>query len=761
MGGGAHTTHVSAEYGPKITCTSGNLGCHGTNNPPVLSDGQNLSNTTVCNTCHSPGGSYDGVNDPVIGAKVNWDDGVYNGGTLVSGKEKWCAGCHDEVPSVIEGVSAPDVIGDEDATTPYGTGYGFYKTGHGLASSESYPATGSAGAGLGCLDCHDATMAHIDGIARTYEPDSDYLTYDPVSANYQEGFRLKDVPTGYDGKYPMHIPRTGHVYPPGFREDWEFALCFQCHDRDALLVGETTNFRSGDGAGSNNRHDLHTDGRNGPWGPETPQYDSDWDGTADSRISCPACHNVHGSPSPAMIRHGELISTPGTTDKVPALDFQYTPEGTYPTLANSTGGKTRFIGSGPGTVAKNGICNMCHNDEKVYSRTPTDTIPPEISLVDGQVGSDILTVNFSEGVYSDSDASGELTPGDFSLTDTDNGRTIVAVTHNAGAATASLTLSSALDSTDDVGVDTLSAATSTSIYDAAGNPMDTTPVVISAGDHTPPVLSNQNPANGAVNVSIDSDLTFTLSDSGSGVDWSTFSIQLSGNKGYSGTYTDEDTAVVSKTGSPASYDVTVNPNVDFGNGELITVTVNVDDLATPANSMVPPAWSFTTTSGGPDILTLHPSGLSDNPGGFDTSGGSWSDVLDSNDGDGSYAKRCCSGPYNIFYVDMDDPAGLEGATIESITIYVYARWEYPWGGTAAGNVNIGYKTRTTTVWFGDTYIDSADYSLIVSDTYTADSDGGVLDITDINNLQIAVKRNLAGPPELRVTEVYVEISYTP
>ena len=43
----------------------------------------------------------------------------------------------------------------------------------------------------------------------------------------------------------------------------------------------------------------------------------------DSRTACTSCHNVHGSSTGAMIRYGELISTPGTTDKVPALDFTY------------------------------------------------------------------------------------------------------------------------------------------------------------------------------------------------------------------------------------------------------------------------------------------------------------------------------------------------------------------------------------------------------------------------------------------------------
>ena len=65
-------------------------------NPTVFADGQVLENTTVCGSCHSPGGAYDGVNDPVIGAKSNWTDGVYDSNNkLLPGKEIWCAGCHD------------------------------------------------------------------------------------------------------------------------------------------------------------------------------------------------------------------------------------------------------------------------------------------------------------------------------------------------------------------------------------------------------------------------------------------------------------------------------------------------------------------------------------------------------------------------------------------------------------------------------------------------------------------------------------------
>ena len=111
-------------------------------------------------------------------------------------------------------------------------------------------------------------------------------------------------------------------------------------------------------------------------------------------------------------------------------------------------------------------------------------------------------------------------------------------------------------------------------------------------DNTAPEMSSLSPANGAVNVTVYSDLTFTLSDSHSGIDWTTFQIQLSGNKGYSQTYTDLDTGIVDKTGTAASYDVTVNPNIGFSNNEVITVTANVYDMMGIA--LTPPGWSFTT-----------------------------------------------------------------------------------------------------------------------------------------------------------------------
>ncbi len=127
----SHPTHVndSAGKGLSADCSE----CHDTTEFPyfktgVDSDGDgnySLSETDVCDACHSPAGSYDGVNDPAVGAKNNWPTGVYSDNALKAGKEKWCATCHDESPSGISAVSAPPVIGNETDAYTYGTGWGY------------------------------------------------------------------------------------------------------------------------------------------------------------------------------------------------------------------------------------------------------------------------------------------------------------------------------------------------------------------------------------------------------------------------------------------------------------------------------------------------------------------------------------------------------------------------------------------------------------------------------------------------------------
>jgi hypothetical protein len=163
--------------------------------------------------------------------------------------------------------------------------------------------------------------------------------------------------------------------------------------------------------------------------------------------------------------------------------------------------------------------------------------------------------------------------------------------------------------------------------------------------------------------------------------------------------------------------------------------------------------------------TLHPSGMVTNTAGFipfsTPSGAQWPAILDLHDGDISYAYRNSAvfGTAYLLTMDMDNSAGLAPATIQSITITVYAR-HIKSGSPYASYVSIGYQTGTNLV-LGTPYLTdtSGDYNLI-SATYTANSDGGPLTTADINNLQVAVKReNGSDVCETRVTEIKVDVAY--
>ncbi|MBI5664921.1 MAG: hypothetical protein HZC49_07525 [Nitrospirae bacterium] len=315
----SHSTHTENDSddlkGPYIVCGD----CHDTGSFPnfksgadINGDGKfNLLETDVCNPCHSPEGTYDGANNNVIGAKANWQEGIYNadGATLQPGKEKWCAGCHDEGSSIIQSVSAPNVIGDEDGVYTYGIGWGFYKTGHGLQDGQVYPSkdgdfpplmVNGSTRPIGCSSCHDFSSRHIDGVDRTYG------TQSITAAGYRQGYRLKMV----NGKEPMQIPRPGS----SINFD-DYLLCFQCHESEPFLdpIDERSNMaqRSTGNANLKVGHYYHL---SQIW---WQGWKSDWRTTSNSGVSCPQCHNVHGSKNMAMLSDGSLTGTP------PGFEFYY------------------------------------------------------------------------------------------------------------------------------------------------------------------------------------------------------------------------------------------------------------------------------------------------------------------------------------------------------------------------------------------------------------------------------------------------------
>ncbi|UCE59646.1 MAG: hypothetical protein JSU63_19655, partial [Phycisphaerales bacterium] len=153
-----------------------------------------------------------------------------------------CKGCHDSGTSIIQGVSAPAVAGD-DAT------WGFYISGHGRHNAVS------------CEDCHDTAAAHFDGEARTFSFDS--AQYGPTQSgvDYAAAYRLNYV----GGEVPLMIPANYNItfsYDASVMSDTAFRLCFECHD-STVTFDDTP----GDGIASNFKASLpNTTAPHGPSG---------------------------------------------------------------------------------------------------------------------------------------------------------------------------------------------------------------------------------------------------------------------------------------------------------------------------------------------------------------------------------------------------------------------------------------------------------------------------------------------------------------
>ncbi len=716
----SHPTHLlTAAEGGKlggIDCDT----CHDTGNFPLFADGGDLSTTDVCNTCHSPGGAYDGVNDPTYGAKANFEYGVYHDNELAPGRDKWCAGCHDDAPSVIFSIPAPNIIGDETADSYYGPGlgYGYYKTGHGLPTTETYPASGgmTPGAGMLCSECHDYTMTHVDGEARTFTATA--LIGD--SNDYQHGYRLKSV----DGDIPMFIPRELYFGGGSYRiwaDVSHYRLCLKCHDSSQYLVNYdaenpeatfTNFFRAEHLEGETvvaayNLHAYHVT-TSGP-SSNGYRYNSDYDPTTDfdnddmavggdSKMSCPACHNVHGSNYMIMMRDGKLI------DREPGTPIFYIDDNTSIITDTDWGSCGRpddtgiSLGESTGSIynGREQTCSQCHGGcWRSRERAPVNYAGWNDSDGDGEMDStDTCPVDF-QVTQDDSDSDGWGDVCDLCPNDPSNVNDTGTDTDNDGVG----------DNCDICPNDVLNDPDSDGICETDTCPYDPDNDVDSDGL-----------CGDVDNCPVDSNATQVDSD-GDGV----------GN---------------------ACDNCPNDPNPD-----------QIDSIDSD---------SFGDACG-PGVVTLHPSGVVDDTQ-FDLLGSTpWERALDSNDIDRSLAYSIYPPPDGLtseFSVSMDDSAGtlLEGATIESIRIYAYARFQNPGSGSSFNSrVDLGYNTGTNTVWNGLVSTPNGrDYTFIESSEFTTDSDGGPLDTTDIDNLVIHVQRNNLNNSvyQMLVTEVYVEVAFT-
>ncbi len=352
-------THLTDLKGPNFGTNyppDGCEGCHEPGGSSKFKDGEeDLTNTTVCDECHSPGGAFPGAGglyNSDIGAKANWDTGIYeaDGTTLKSGKENWCLSCHDGEPGVTYTVSAPNIAGDNDQLV-----YGYRVSGHGIMDMD--PPNQEY---VECYQCHNLASMHIDGEQRTYRA---------IDDNYQEGYRLA---------YPLNVPRQGQGLVP------DYDLCWRCHDSSGMFsqwYPMDTHFRNDlwDGLSSSSPNQHYTHLRGPDISPVPGVWDSDRDSFGDSAISCTACHSTHGTPTPAMIRHGELVGA------IPSLDFRwYELDGITVTddLDESYFGHMPGVAAGKG-ISDNHVCNGCHQLVSVkYYRIPLKVIEGTTIYID-------------------------------------------------------------------------------------------------------------------------------------------------------------------------------------------------------------------------------------------------------------------------------------------------------------------------------------------------------------------------------------------
>ena len=363
---GSHAAHFTAANGPGVAdCDTCHVSLEGTahdNGTVDFASGVDANNngtidlaeTDVCDLCHSDGGLFDGVNDPVIGAKANWADGVYDGAALKPEKMDWCAGCHDAAGAVVNGFTAPALPGD-DQTWVYNL------AGHGMNH-------------ILCTDCHDPTLPHTDGAPNRFKerfplfrpglpPDQRAQEQELDREAYNNGYRLRR----FDDGWALAVPRNS----PGHTAS-DFNLCFSCHD-ELKILGVPSNYgllftnppdylRLPEGVAQTNYRNEYEWGYgwdsyggkpvNIHWnhiGYAASNWDIDYDGVIwESRRSCVTCHNPHG----VWNADGKLM--PAMTSADLAITFGEYDDG-------SVIHKYGYIGSGEYIQQNEDLhCQPCH-----------------------------------------------------------------------------------------------------------------------------------------------------------------------------------------------------------------------------------------------------------------------------------------------------------------------------------------------------------------------------------------------------------------
>jgi len=119
-----------------------------------------------------------------------------------------------------------------------------------------------------------------------------------------------------------------------------------------------------------------------------------------------------------------------------------------------------------------------------------------------------------------------------------------------------------------------------------GNAMTAVQYSFLTADSQGPQISSISPAANATSVAADTNITFTVSDVGAGIDISNTTITVEGTA-----YGTSD-AEFTYTGDSSSYDITYNPASNFSGNQEVNVTIATQDLGSPTPNTESSTYSF-------------------------------------------------------------------------------------------------------------------------------------------------------------------------
>ena len=207
---------------------------------------------------------------------------------------------------------------------------------------------------------------------------------------------------------------------------------------------------------------------------------------------------------------------------------------------------------------------------------------PAVLSVSGVDTSSSIFTSWWESVYNSTTGKVQLQASLASPGYIGNGGMVAAINFQAAAAGSSnLTYdaSSLVLRSDDSNI--LNLARSETASFTVSSPPPPPP----GGDTAPPYTLSHNPSKGAANVASSTNIYLQVKDDGAGVNTSAIAMTVEGVS-----------VVPAIAGSPASYSLTYNPSANFSYGQVVDVTIDARDLASPVNTMTRETYSFTIES---------------------------------------------------------------------------------------------------------------------------------------------------------------------